>query len=127
MIVWGGSNGSPLNDGARYNPAANSWTAVSAAVAPATRHSHTAVWTGSEMIVWGGSNGNPLNDGGRYHPATNIWSGVSATGVPVARQNHSAAWTGSAMLVWGGHNGISAFNDTFSYTPTRILYLYQRP
>ena len=30
MIVWGGFNGSQLNDGGRYNPAGNSWTAVSA-------------------------------------------------------------------------------------------------
>jgi hypothetical protein len=31
------------------------------------------------------------------------------------------------MIVWGGWNGSSAFNDTFSYTPGRVLYLYQRP
>ena len=29
MIVWGGYNGSSyLNDGGRYNPTANSWTAL---------------------------------------------------------------------------------------------------
>ena len=55
MIVWGGyGNGSSLNDGGRYNPAANSWTAVTTNGAPAARAMHTAVWTGSEMIVWGG-------------------------------------------------------------------------
>ena len=55
MIVWGGYNGSGyLNDGGRYNPAANSWTAVTTTGAPAARAYHTAVWTGSEMIVWGG-------------------------------------------------------------------------
>jgi hypothetical protein len=44
-----------LNDGGRYNPAANSWTAVPTTGAPAARDYHTAVWTGSEMIVWGGN------------------------------------------------------------------------
>ena len=54
MIVWGGEDGSGyFNDGGRYNPAANSWTALPTTGAPAARE-HTAVWTGSEMIVWGG-------------------------------------------------------------------------
>ena len=56
MIVWGGSADSgPLNDGSRYNPVANNWTAVNTSSAPAARSAHTAVWTGSEMIVWGGA------------------------------------------------------------------------
>jgi hypothetical protein len=37
MIVWGGYNGSYLNDGGRYNPAANSWTALPTSGAPAAR------------------------------------------------------------------------------------------
>ena len=53
MIVWGGFNGSYLKDGARYNPAANRWTAVAPNVL-STRFSHAAVWTGNEMIIWGG-------------------------------------------------------------------------
>src|SRR5438094_499394 len=60
MIVWGGQSGiSPnyiyWNDGGRYNPAGNSWTAVATTNAPAGRYQQTAVWTGSEMIVWGGA------------------------------------------------------------------------
>ena len=40
MIVWGGYNGSSyFNDGGRYNPAANSWTAVTTTGAPAARAS----------------------------------------------------------------------------------------
>jgi hypothetical protein len=34
---------------------------VSTTGAPAARHYHTALWTGSEMIIWGGQ-----GDGGRY-------------------------------------------------------------
>jgi len=34
-------------------------------------------------------------------------------------------WT-SPLLVWGGYNGNSYVNDTFSYTPSRALYLYQK-
>jgi hypothetical protein len=37
-------------------------------------------------------------------------------------------WTGSEMIVWGGNNNSGTYyNDTFSYTPGRVMYLYQRP
>lgn len=31
----------------------NTWTPTSLTNAPSPRHTHTAVWTGSEMIAWG--------------------------------------------------------------------------
>jgi N-acetylneuraminic acid mutarotase len=126
MIVWGGSAAS--NDGGRYYPAGNTWTAVSTTGAPAARRDHTAVWTGSEMIVWGGHNdgGGYFPDGGRYSTAGDRWTAVSTSGAPAARSEHTAVWTGSEMIVWGGIGG-SYLNDTFSYTPGRVLYLYQRP
>jgi N-acetylneuraminic acid mutarotase len=72
MIVWGGSGATILNDGGRYNPTANSWTAVTTTAAPAARANHTAIWTGAEMIVWGGnSNTTYYADGGRFNPAGN--------------------------------------------------------
>jgi N-acetylneuraminic acid mutarotase len=130
MIIWGGYNGSGfLNDGGHYNPAGDSWTAVTTNDAPAARFQHTAVWTGSEMIVWGGQNGSIfMNDGGRYHPADNSWTAVSISRAPPARSLHTAVWTDSEMIVWGGVDAsLSYLNDTFSYTPGRVLYLYQRP
>jgi hypothetical protein len=126
MIVWGGYGGGVLNDGGRYNPAGNSWTAMPATGAPAARYNHTAVWTGSEMIVWGGSGASYLNDGGRYNPAGNSWTAMTTTGAPTARRLHTAVWTGSEMIVWGG-NGGSYLNDTWSYTPGKVMFLYQRP
>ena len=59
MIIWNGYNvhlGELYGDGARYNPATDSWAPVAAAGAPDARRYHTAVWTGTEMIVWGGAN-----------------------------------------------------------------------
>src|SRR5205823_4261836 len=47
MIVWGGFDGGTLNDGGRYNPASNTWTATTTAGAPSVRTWHTTVWTGS--------------------------------------------------------------------------------
>ncbi len=122
MIVWGGSNGGGyFNDGGRYNPVANSWTALPTNGAPAARQHHTAVWTGSEMIVWGGycySNGYVFfNDGGRYDPATNSWTALPTSGAPPGRQSLTAVWTGSEMIVWGGSNGGGYFNDGGRYNP----------
>lgn len=116
MIIWGGYNGSFLNDGARYNSAANTWTALSTDGAPAARTGHTAVWTGTEMIIWGGANTVFLNNGGRYDPAANTWRAVSTNGAPSARYEHTAVWTGSEMIVWGGSSG-GFFNNGARYDP----------
>jgi N-acetylneuraminic acid mutarotase len=119
MIIWGGSyfegphTGSrPIYscpDGARYNPATDSWTSVSTNGAPSARELHTAVWTGTEMLLWGGqfmetanSALTNLNDGGRYHPPTDSWSAIASTAAPGVRNKHTAVWTGSEMIVWGG-------------------------
>lgn len=73
MIIWGGRPTFPpssFNDGARYSPGANQWTAVSSTDCPIERSNHTAVWTGIEMIVWGGTQPHqgPFYTGGRYAP-----------------------------------------------------------
>jgi N-acetylneuraminic acid mutarotase len=123
MIVWGGYgwNGSGFsysNDGGRYNPAANSWTALFPG-APTARGGHTAVWTGSEVIVWGGaSNTTYYANGRRYNPASNRWTAVATTGAPSARGFHTAVWTGTEMIVWGGSNGSNLLNDGGRYNPT---------
>ena len=56
MIVWGGwlTRWPPIDTGARYDPATDSWTPISIVGAPSPRRSHSAVWTGQQMIVWGG-------------------------------------------------------------------------
>jgi hypothetical protein len=30
------------------------------------------------------------------------------------------------MIIWGGLNGSTYFNDTFSYTPGKVMFLYQK-
>jgi N-acetylneuraminic acid mutarotase len=107
MIVWGGffDDGVShyLNTGGSYKPSSDSWTVTSLSNAPAGRHSHTAVWTGSEMIVWGGVAGSGfLNSGGRYNPVTDTWTATSTTNAPTGRIDHTVVWTGSEMIVWGG-------------------------
>jgi len=108
LLVWGGfGDCSPtcavLNSGGRYDPATDSWTAMTTTGAPSARDNPTAVWTGSRMLVWGGSGatGEGVNTGGQYDPATDAWTAITTMGAPSARSGHTAVWTGSRMLVWG--------------------------
>jgi hypothetical protein len=93
----------------------NTWTPTSLTNAPSPRHTHTAVWTGSEMIAWGGyDNISYFNTGGRYDPSTDSWAATNTTNAPEARRQHTAVWTGSEMIVWGGVG-----NDPFLNTGGR--------
>jgi N-acetylneuraminic acid mutarotase len=133
MIVWGGyyselvsslllgsgTNEIALNDGGRYRPATDTWTAMNSSGAPTARYRASAVWTGSRMVVWGGSDlDGVLGNGGRYDPSANAWTSVSTVGAPVARTGHTAAWTGTRMVVWGGEAGGSALDSGGRYDPS---------
>ena len=122
MIVWGGFpdgvGGFYANTGGLYDPATDSWTAMSTTGAPSGRYYHTAVWTGSKMIVWGGSGSSGYaNTGGVYDPATDSWTAMSTTGAPSARQYHTAVWTGTRMIVWGGYGASGYANTGGVYDP----------
>ncbi|MFI5005933.1 MAG: DNRLRE domain-containing protein [Solirubrobacterales bacterium] len=120
MLVWGGSgvNGSGqnlfFNTGSQYDPATDSWAAMTTTGAPSGREFHTAVWTGSRMLVWGGIVGNSteLNTGAQYDPATDTWTPMTTEGAPSARGSHTAVWTGSHMLIWGGRRADGTFFST---------------
>ncbi len=123
MIVWGGKtsgSGGGLNDGGIYDPATDTWTAMSTTGAPVARTGHSAVWTGSRMIVWGGDGGGErLNTGGVYDPATDTWTATSTTGAPTTRSGHSGVWTGTRMIVWGGDaGGLVGLDDGRIYEPS---------
>ena len=105
-IIFFGGRGDfgawPPPQGSRYNPATNSWTAITTPGWTA-KSNHSAVWTGTRMLIWGGSEGGIATpNGGAYDPASNTWSTITNTGAPPAALNHTAVWTGSKMIVWGG-------------------------
>jgi hypothetical protein len=113
MIVWGGHLGgssAEFSSGAIYDPATDTWTAMSSVGAPYGRHDHTAVWTGTELIVWGGRQffaGTEANGGARYDPATDTWTPISEVNAPMARWQHHAVWDGERMIIWGGQTSDS--------------------
>ncbi len=111
LVVWGRIPGicdaTCINSvGARYNPAANSWTGMSAPI-PASlsdaRSSTPGIWTGKEMLVWSGHCDNHVcPGGGAYDPAADKWRALNEVGEPTARTSYGAVWAGARMLVWGG-------------------------
>lgn len=118
LLIWGGRPGPGMaaNDGALYDPVADSWRPITMTGAPAGRHSASAVWTGTEMIVWGGfGQSGALTDGARYNPTTDTWAPISSAGAPSGRTRQATAWTGTEMFVWGGIAGINVLQDGARY------------
>ena len=123
MIVWGGVEHYTFTfyrDGAIYNPATDSWKAISTENAPDASIGHSAVWTGDHLIIWGGADRQAFTDTGAiYDPATDSWNAMSATGSPSARYMHTAVWDGTEMIVWGGSGDANhfVFDDGAIYDP----------
>jgi N-acetylneuraminic acid mutarotase len=119
MLVYGGDGGTSsliaLNDGGRYNPTTNTWSALPAET---FRTGHTAIWTGSAMIAWGGfsSSGN-VEAGARYSPDEDEWTPLSVTASPLGRSVHTAVWTGAEMIIYGGAIGGPGTSSGGRYVP----------
>jgi N-acetylneuraminic acid mutarotase len=127
LIVWGGATPNFLNlgDGARYNPVTNAWSVMSSVGAPSARREASAVWNGTELIIWGGvGDSGSLGDGASYNPLTNAWTVMSSLGAPWVRYGASAVWSGAELIVWSGSENRP---DTYTWSPSRIFYLYNRP
>jgi len=124
MIVWGGMQYSAnyFGDGAAYDPATNTWTAIPAAPLSG-RWKHQMVWSGTEVIIWGGQNATGyLRDGARYDPKTKIWTKFPDPPAELdARYETVGVWSGKELIVWGGYGAYVsssyARNDGARYTP----------
>jgi N-acetylneuraminic acid mutarotase len=125
MIVWGGidiesSYYRYRNDGARYNPSTDTWTAISTINAPDARAGHSAVWTGTKMIISGGYSlmyGSGVGIGAYYDPNTDTWTTMNAANAVMGK----GVWTGSEFLAWDA----SGFGGTYNLATdswTRILF-----
>ncbi|MFT4588139.1 MAG: hypothetical protein ACI8QF_002239 [Limisphaerales bacterium] len=129
MIIWGGRRaGTFLNDGASYDPIADTWTALPAVSAPGGRADSGAVWTGSEALVWGGEGAaGSLASGGAYNPATDAWRLLSNGGGPIARSGAGTVWSGSELLVYGGRSNGSPVAALQRVNPQPTWYFYRKP
>ena len=116
MLAWGGyAEQGNLGDGAAFDPAAGSWSALPASplrptVAP------IGAWTGSEFLVFGTPNSDgpepSSSPGAAYNPASRTWRSLKAFPLGgVADSGSYAVWTGSRLLVWGFFGNDSANSE----------------
>jgi N-acetylneuraminic acid mutarotase len=123
LIVWGGNYTNTTNNGFRYNPATNTFTAIPAAGQPSARTLFGMQLVGNRLVVWGGlAGGSVLGDGAVLNLATNTWTAITATGAPTARRDFScvANTVQNTMIVWGGNTSASGrvlVNTGASYNP----------
>jgi hypothetical protein len=116
VIVWGGATipagGKPemLSDGAIYDPAKDSWQAMSETDAPAGRAKAVAVWTGTRLIVTGGhvldpmmpgGYGPDMAEGGIFDPDANAWIPLAKS--PSALPGQPPAGPHSRILITENH------------------------
>jgi hypothetical protein len=107
LIIWGGVGNdyrTPYGDGARYDPATDTWSPMSTINAPVARGNHKAVFDGQRMIVWGGNpNGAYITtDGSFYDPVSDVWTPLPSQGAPGGAGSYSPASvvsTGADMFV----------------------------
>lgn len=107
MIAFGGiASGTPMNTGALYHPATDSWTATTTVNAPAPRGEQAAVWTGRRMVIWGGFGGSYFDTGAVYDYKLNLWrKSTSLRNAPSSRKRPFAVWADNQMVIWGGFDG----------------------
>lgn len=108
LVVWGGreADDSFANDGARWDPVADTWSPTSTANAH-RRLVQGAVFTGEVVAVLGDAADamdmdDPPGSLGLYNPARDQWWSIAG---PYASDGIAIAWTGHELVAWGGHDG----------------------
>jgi len=142
LLFGGGRSDANYNDGTsisvsygdswEWDPAAHSWTALSAGTAPSPRHAHGMVWDSvrNKVVLFGGMqkdaagvDGTPKQDTWELDPATGSWAERTTPGAkPSVRYGHAASFDGvrGKVVVFGGWDigtGGSK-NDLWDWEPT---------
>ena len=135
FVVYGGNGANKnfsYNNGGIYDPATDTWTAMSMTNGPAEGISaNTMVWTGSKVLVWGYppnvDGGHVVAAGAIFDPVANVWDGpITATNAPTFADNLTAGnenpWNGHQLLMWGNE-----LDDAGVYTLPTSGALYTPP
>jgi N-acetylneuraminic acid mutarotase len=126
MVIFGGANtelpGTPanlFNDGAAFDPLTGTWSPLDPVAAPAARHRHEALWTGSEMLVVGGeqAGGAAVTTAAAYNPTSDSWRPLPSFSASSAGQ--TTVWSGALVLVFGP-NGLQSLD------PSPAVHFYAR-
>jgi len=106
ILVYGGNYTTAVNNGFRYNPGTNVWTAIPTTNQPAARSDFAMHLVNNRLVIWGGltiDRTTLLNTGGMLNLTTNTWTTMSIVNAPSARYNFTSVGTSlNTMIVWGG-------------------------
>jgi hypothetical protein len=127
LLVISGSCGRAgeirCQDGAAYDPAADTWTPIPAPAGGAIAPEAAAAWTGSELVVWSATTDRQgrsiANTASAYNPSSRRWRTLPPA--PIAPRRLAAlVWAGDRLLVWGGLQNVGA--DKLAYPDDGAAY-----
>jgi hypothetical protein len=109
LLVISGSCGDGgrirCQDGAAYDPAANTWTPIPALAGGAIAPETASAWTGSELIIWSATTSQDglriRNTARAYNPRTKRWRTLPPAPI-TPRRLAAVVGAGDRLLVWGG-------------------------
>jgi hypothetical protein len=109
LLVVAGSCGDSgeirCQDGAAYDPDANTWTPIPALAGGALAPEAASTWTGSELIIWSATTSQDglriRNTARSYDPRSRRWRTLPPAPI-TPRRLAAAVWAGDRLLVWGG-------------------------
>jgi hypothetical protein len=119
----GGAGQIRCEDGAAYDPAANTWTPIPALAGGAIAPEAAAAWTGSELVIWSTTTNNQGRSIGStasaYNPSSKRWRTLPPAPI-TPRRLASLVWAGDRLLVWGGIQNVGA--DKLAYPDDGAAY-----
>jgi len=134
LVVWGGKDGlgTPLQDGGRYDPNTNSWSAMSVAGSSVAGDAASfAIWMNDEMLVWnGGSEARGVEsvrtvELRRYAPASDSWQTSSAGWEPSFAGEALAVVRAGDRLIAVGTTGSTLRYELAGWVRTSTVAAYE--
>ncbi|MCJ2563407.1 MAG: Ig-like domain-containing protein, partial [Candidatus Thermoplasmatota archaeon] len=118
MIMFGGYDGSNLDDTWEYDYATNSWTLLTTTGAPPIR-----VWSSlaydsvnDVFVLFGGYGPGPLTDTWEYDPGTQTWTETTPGFSPGTMVSYNLVYDSSAgRAILGAQGFLSGLFETWSY------------
>ena len=111
MLVWGGGAdaGTPIADGARYDPLRDAWRPMTTTGAPGS--AERAAFTCGRLVAWGGG----TTSGGVYDPVSDVWTPTANAAGVYAHADFPLVPTGNTVLAWSGSSAADTTNTGASY------------
>ncbi len=103
--------GSICSDGARYNPATDTWTPISNVGSPRVfRWDMSWAFGNGQLFTFGGhpgdapGSGDPDNGGFLYDVASDTWKQATNVNAPTQRAYHASYFVKGEFFLWGGES-----------------------